>query len=483
MKFNIKEKFNNFLNNSKNYPLLAGFSVGFYAFVFYFSNNFDLVNSLSQVFFFFSYFIFFPSATIFIVSKIVQKTTYSRFIPSIIVALMLVFWVGFLIGFSTFFVSYKRIALFIFVMVFILFLKIKNNKYLVVFIFLMAIMPVFKLGKIVCDNFTNNTNWQAQPDAILETKFRKKPNIYYIQPDGYASQINLKGTLYQFDNSEFDGWLQSKKFSLYDHYRSNYESTLFSNSSCFNMKHHFSNEFSKFKYARDFIVGQNPVLEIFKKNNYKTFFITERPYLLMNRPSVYFDYCNFKTDELPHFNDGWSHFKEITNEIENQILSNKNTTNFFFIEKFKPGHIGVYKEGSLGIKKERIEYIKKLKLANEWLKKMISFIEKNDPHSIIIIGADHGGFVGFDYALQAQNKITDSKLLNSIFGAKLAIKWNNPQHSEYDSELKTAVNLFRVVFSFLSEDKLLLNHLQPNTSYNCYDSSDYTKVYKAIEEK
>ena len=482
MKFNIKEKFNFFLSNSKDYPILAGFSIGFYAFVFYFSNNFDLVNSWQQILFFFFYFIVFPSATIFVIFILLHKSKYSNFIPRIIVASIVLFGAIFIIGIPALFVSYKRIALFSIVIVFILFLKIKNHKYLIVFIFLLSVMPVFKLGKILISNFTNSAEWQVQPDDILGAKFTKTPNVYYIQPDGYANEVNLKGSLYRYDNSEFDGWLQDRKFTLYNDYRSNYESTMSSNSSCFYMKHHFSNEFSKFKYSRDFIVGHNPVLEIFKKNNYKTFFITERPYLLMNRPSVYFDYCNFKSDELPHFNDGWSNYKEITNEIKNQILSNKETNNFFFIEKFKPGHIGVYKNGNLGIVRERIEYIKRLKLANDWLKKIITFIEKNDTNSIVIIGADHGGFVGFEYALQAQNKITDPKLLNSIFGAKLAIKWNDSRHGDYDAKLKTPVNLFRTVFSYLSEDKLLLKNLQPNTSYNCYDPTDFTKVYMAIKD-
>jgi hypothetical protein len=328
----------------------------------------------------------------------------------------------------------------------------------------------------------NSTEWKLQPDAILKTKFKKKPNIYYIQPDGYTNETNLKGSLYQFNNSEFDGWLKDQKFSLYDDYRSNYPSTLYSNSSCFFMKHHFSNEFSKFKYARDYIVGRNPVLEIFKNNSYKTFFITEIPYLLMNRPKVYFDYCNYKLEELPYFKDGLSCFKEITNEIENQIVLNKETSNFFFIEKFNPGHINPSKIKGGSIEKERLEYLKSLQIANAWLKKTITIIEKNDPNAIIIIGADHGGYVGFEYTSQAQNKITDRKLLNSIFGAKLAIKWNGVHHSEYDAQLKSSVNLFRILFSCLSEDKLLLNNLQPDASYNSYDASDFSKVYKAIED-
>lgn len=482
MKFNIKEKFNFFLNNSKDYPILAGFSVGFYAFVFYFSNNFDLVNSWQQTLVFLLNFIIFPTVLVFGIFKIIQKSRFSSFAKQSIFIMMLVLLPIYLFGISNLLASYKKIGLLVILLFCLIIFKIKNYKYFIVLVFLMTVLPIVKLGKIIYLNYTNSTEWKLQPDAILKTEFKKKPNIYYIQPDGYTNETNLKGSLYQFNNSEFDGWLNDQKFSLYDDYRSNYPSTLYSNSSCFFMKHHFSNEFSKFNYARDYIVGRNPVLEIFKNNNYKTFFITEIPYLLMNRPSVYFDYCNYKLEELPYFKDGLSCFKEITNEIENQIVLNKETSNFFFIEKFNPGHINPSKIKGGSIEKERLEYLKSLQIANVWLKKTIKIIEKNDPNAIIIIGADHGGYVGFEYTSQAQNKITDRKLLNSIFGAKLAIKWNGVNHSEYDAQLKSSVNLFRILFSYLSEDKLLLNNLQPDASYNSYDASDFSKVYKAIED-
>jgi hypothetical protein len=482
MKFNIKEKFNFFLSNSKDYPILAGFSIGFYAFVFYFSNNFDLVNSWQQTLVFLLNFIVFPTVIVFGIFKIIQKSRFSSFSTQSIFIMMLVLLPIYLFGISNLLVSYKKMGLLVILLLGLIIFKIKNYKYFIVLVFLMAVLPIVKLGKIIYLNYTNSTEWQLQPDAILKTEFKKKPNIYYIQPDGYTNETNLKSLLYRFDNSEFDNWLKDKQFTLYNDYRSNYPSTLYSNSSCFFMKHHFSNEFSKFNYARDYIVGRNPVLEILKNNNYKTFFITEIPYLLMNRPRVYFDYCNYKLDELPFFKDGLSCYKGITNEIENQIVNNKKNNNFFFIEKFNPGHINPSKIKGSSIEKERLEYLKSLQIANAWLKKTITIIEKNDPNAIIIIGADHGGYVGFEYTSQAQNKITDRKLLNSIFGVKLAIKWNGSEYSDYDAQLKTSVNLFRIVFSYLSGDKLLLNNLQPNTSYNCYDASDFSKVYKAIED-
>ena len=72
MKFNIKEKFNIFLNNTKDYPSLAGFSVGFYAFVFYYSNNFDLVNSWQKTLVFLLNFIVIPTVIVFGIFKIIS---------------------------------------------------------------------------------------------------------------------------------------------------------------------------------------------------------------------------------------------------------------------------------------------------------------------------------------------------------------------------------------------------------------------------
>ncbi|WP_124019458.1 hypothetical protein [Flavobacterium hydrophilum] len=349
-----------------------------------------------------------------------------------------------------------------------------------VFILLLSIIPVFKVSKIIYDNLTSSASWQQQPDHILNTSFKKRPNIYYIEPDGYASDTNLKGVLYRFDNSEFDGWLKDKKFTLYNDFRSNYESTLTSNSSCFFMKHHFYDMNSDFKYSRDLITGNNPVLKIFKRNNYKTFFLTERPYLLANYPNIEYDYCNFELDQVPYFN-AFETKRNVLSDLKHQIVNNKTSNNFFFIEKFGPNHIAVYKQGSSGIEKERIKYIKRLQETNIWLKQTIGFIEKEDPNAIVIIGADHGGFVGFSNTLEASKKISDKVLLKSIFGAKLAIKWNDPKHSHYDSKLKTSVNLFRVLFSFLGEDKSLLKKLQQNNSYNLSEPNDFSKIYLAIE--
>lgn len=474
---------NDFINNNKHYPILAGFSVGFYAIVFYFSTNFDLVNSLYQTTFFICFYLVFPILTLALIHYFLKKYNKENYTSQIIFIVMLSFFSFFVLQNVNLLVSFKKLFLIALGIIFILSFKINSYKHVIVFLFFLSFLPAFNLGKIIYLNFSNSSGWKIQPDNIVSVNFNHFPNIYFIQPDGYTNDISLKNELYNFDNSKFDNWLESKKFKLYKNFRSNYSSTLLSNSSCFFMKHHYSNELSNFNNARDYIVGQNPVLKIFKNNNYKTFFITEWPYLLMNRPKLAFDYCNFDFKELPFLQDGWSVKKDITQEIENQILNNKKTNNFFFIQKFSPSHISVVKNfGSNLIENERKKYLDNLIEANKWLERIVSFIDKNDPSAIIIIGADHGGFVGFEYTKQSFENIKNPQLLQSIFGSKMAIKWNDESYREYDASLKTSVNLFRVLFSFMGKDKELLNNLQPDISYNNSDQHNLTKIYEAIKE-
>lgn len=469
-----------FLNNTKDYPILGGFFAGYFPFIFYFYKNFDLVNSISQLFIFISFYII---SSIFIISfiyLIIKKSKFSKYkTKSIQLSILILFSIFINIIISNDF-SWKKILFFTIVILVTFVLNI-THKYLIVFIFLMSIYPTLKVGSMVFKNVFIENDWTKQPDNIVDTKFKIKPNVYFIQPDGYANSKNLKNDLYNFDNSEFDRFLEENNFTIYEDYHSNYSSTLNSNSSCFNMKHHFNDNRNKFNYSRDYIMGKNPVLEIFKNNGYKTLFISERAYLMMNKPKIYFDYVNFSSNEIPFFKDGWSIFKETSPIIKNQIQANKETPNFFFIEKFSPGHIATTNGDSQGINQERINYLNGLKEANLWLKEIVSYIHKNDKDAIIIIAADHGGFVGFKSTSESIAKIEDKKLQESIYGAKLAIKWNDNSHQKIDNRLKSSVNLFRILFSQLGNNKKLLDNLQSDSSFNELNETVDGKKYYEVK--
>lgn len=475
----FRKKCNDFVNNNQEYPVLAGFSIGFYMILFYYSNNLELFSWI-QFFSFLVYYIAFPIVTILLVAYILNKSNYKKYRRQGIFIATMIFLMYFILENIAMKYSFIKVFLVALIGIFAVSFWIKNYKAIIILVLLMTVFPMVKLGTAIARNFSHSGNWNQQPDDILNSKFTKSPNVYFIQIDGYANNDALSGKLCHYDNSRFDQWLQSNHFTLYDDFRSNYSSTLKSNSSCFNMKHHYSKENSITKTANDYILDENPVLEIFKNNGYKTFFLTERPYFMSNRPKVAYDFSNFSDNELPFFKDNWSLYKEIGPQLKKQIANHPKNKNFFFVQKLTPSHVSSNKFQSFGIEAERKAYLKRLEETNVWIKDIVSYIDKNDPNAIVILGADHGSYVGFSYTGQAFKKITDKDLLLAIFGAKMAIRWNDDKASTYAKELKTSVNLFRILFAFMSEEKKYLENLQPDESYNFYDADDHTKIYKAL---
>jgi hypothetical protein len=141
-----------------------------------------------------------------------------------------------------------------------------------------------------------------QPDKIENVIFRKKPNIYFIEPDGYSGKEAMSSMPYNYENPMYD-WLGENSFTVYKNTRSNYPITLVSNASAFSMKHHYfgNNLFGEYEVenARQIIIGNNPVISILKNNNYKTFFITEVSYFQQNLANRNYDYFNINNSEIP----------------------------------------------------------------------------------------------------------------------------------------------------------------------------------------
>src|SRR5690606_10426564 len=264
----------------------------------------------------------------------------------------------------------------------------------------LAFVGIIGLVPIIIQYLNYSSQWTQQPDDIENVIFQKKPNIYYIQPDGYANFSELENESYNFDNSSFETFLDEKDFKNYPNFRSNYTSTLTSNSATFMMKHHYYNKdtgYAEMLNARKNIVSENTVLAIFKNNGYKTHFLTEHPYLMVNRPKIGFDFTNFQYSEIPYITKGFDIGKDVYPDLENAIASKKDGGNFFFIEIFEPSHISTTKAASKGKEKERQIWLEKMEIANGKLKKMINLIVEKDPNAMIMIMADHGGYVGMDY--------------------------------------------------------------------------------------
>ena len=206
------------------------------------------------------------------------------------------------------------------------------------------------------------------------------------------------------------------------------------------------------------------------------------PYLLSNRPNIDFDYCNFSLDEVSYISRGFSKQKVLIEDTKSAIIKNKSTTNFFFIESMLPSHISTQYKASSSAENERIEYLEQIKLSNAWLMELVDFITKEDPNGLIVIAADHGGFVGLNYTIESKTRVTNPLVINSMFSSILAIKWPNNMAPKFDTELKTSVNLFRILFSHLAEDESYLDNLQENKSYIIIRKGAPTGIYEYIDE-
>ncbi len=471
---------------SRTNPVVVGLASGLYPFLYNYYSNFTLVDSIDQLFFFVGFFLLIPvliNTALYLSSK---KITFLA--KNYVLLLTISNIVGFasLLTFSILGPK-KKLILLVIVLVFgLAFLLKKHLKKVVLLQYLLALIVAIQLGFYIVNNLNFSTEWKQLPDTITEATFKKKPNVYIIQPDGYANASTLKNAPYNFDNSEFEGFLKENNFKIYPNFRSNYSNTVTTNSSMFAMKHHYyKNPKPSSREAhglRKSIASNNAVVSVFNNNGYKTSLLIESPYIIVNRPELGYDYSSIPYSELSYLSRGFDMNVDVYVELEKAIKTNKNGPNFYFVEKILPGHIPVPKSESEGKEKERERYIANLEKANVWLEQMVSLITKNDPSALIVIVADHGGYVGFNYTGELKRKVTDASLINSIFASTLAIRWPNNEVPDFDTKLKTNVNLFRIIFSYLSKNETYLQHLEKDASFLIVEEDTPFGVYKVIDE-
>jgi hypothetical protein len=96
--------------------------------------------------------------------------------------------------------------------------------------------------------------------------------------------------------------------------------------------------------------------------------------------------------------------------------------------------------------------------------------------------ADHGGYVGMKTTREGNEKTQDRDKIYSIFSSILSIHWPNNEVPNFDEKLKTSVNVFRIIFSYLSENEAYLTNLEENSSYIQLNKNAEPGVYRYIDE-
>ena len=480
----IQTILNNFLSSEKPYPILIAIAAGLYPFLFYYSRNFYLINTWEHLGYFTFFFLLLPMVLFWLLQALFDIQLVKKW-KHYVLPFLNVFTFLFLLEICLYAEIRGKllVVIFIIAILFAFYLN-KHLKKLVILELFLASLAFIMLLPVLLKNLSGPDTWTIQPDEISQVVFKKKPNVYFIQPDGYVNYSELEKGHYYFNNREFEAKMDSFGFKSYPNFRSNYATTLSSNSSTFTMKHHYyvsGSDLSEGFDSRSIIMGDNPVLDVFKKNGYTTHFISELPYLLLNRPKVGYDKSNYDVNEIPFISTGLKGEKNVLTSLKNSYDDNFGDLNhFFFIEFFNPGHISNQEKDSRGKEGEREEWLEGLKVSNQKLIDLITTIKKNDPESLILIMADHGGFVGMDYTKQLYTKTSDRDLIYSIFSTNLSIHWPDNDSPDFDTKLKTSVNLFRYVFSYLSGDKSYLNHLQEDSSFVIIRNGAPKGVYKYI---
>ena len=461
------------------------FICGFYPLVFYCSNNFYAVNSFGHLAYFTAFFIGLSVAAFgllevfFAVFKKLQKfRLHAIFISVIMVTAM--------------FMSYaiklrlqKKVLLVILVVSILLSLKLRDRfRKIAILIGVMALLPFLNIFlKLYQQNKT--APWTEIAADIKDIQFVEKPNIYMIQPDGYVNETMMKGPLYKHQTQFFD-WLRVKDFTMYDGFRSNYPASIPSNASMFTMQHHYFGEvfFSELEMpmGRETISGQNTTNYVLQQNGYETHFLAQDEYFQQNMKFGEFDNYNIAMEEIPFFSRGDERVKVLHDDLSAVLQQKSTTPKFVFIEKLLPHHIHFVKQENQ-IENERVEYIEKIEEVNEWLKVTVNMIEAADPNAVIVILADHGGWVGMT-SYPDMFTTEDDANLNSIFSAISAIKWNGHLMEGYDDNLRSTVNLFRVLFANLAKNDRYLQQMEDNSSYNLHRENSYrNSVYKVLDDQ
>jgi len=459
-------------------------AAGLYPFLHYYSNNFNIADSWQQFVFLFALCILAPLGIVFVLPYIFRSGWLKKLQPYYLTAFNFLYFTG-LLGLLIF---HFRKGIFALILLGVGLLSLVLYRFLtkiIILQFLMTIMSLFTIVPRLFFIFSYDDGWTKVSENIDVIAFQQRPNIYFIQPDGYANFSDLRKPPYDHFDTSFENWLTENDFVNYGNFRSNYFNTLSSNSSTFAMKHHYFQNIHK-SSAKTYgmvkvIAGNNNVLRILKANNYKTHLFTDNLFFLINRKLDGYDFCNIPQSRISFHKISRLQDINIVSDFEKTIKAQSSDPNFYFIEKTIPGHIRNSKWASRGIEKEREVYLEGIEHANDWLTSLIKLIYEHDKDPLIIIMADHGGYVGLKYSSELDERKLNEMEVSSMFSILLSIKWPNNEVPQ-DLNFKSSVNLFRNLFSYLSEDPLLLKSYQADKSFIYTMENNFVEVYQCLDE-
>ena len=478
----MKDKILHFLSEDKHRWWTVTVIPGLYAIAYLYLKNYTVVNSWQQLSSFIACFIVVPSV-LFLGVDFFFKKKFPTKRPQL-------YWSYFLINFSIIFSlsiylgwRWKALLLFAFIAIGSSYFIAKHYKKLVLLLSFMLLIASSQLLYYLVTKVYNSDKW-IEEMPFETVVFKERPNIYLIQPDGFVGKRAADNPLYNLKLDEFYNTLSDLGFQFNHDFRSNYPTTLASNSTLFTAQHHYLNYGdigNELINARDIILGDNPVIKTFKKNGYQTNLILEHSYLMLNYPEVAYDRNNVSYDDLSPLLPNYFLGKNYQNDFENMVSDTGNEPQFFFVEILHPGHISFSKDRENAIEFETQRYQQEVNSISKKLIDMIRFIEKKDPKAIIMLVADHGGFVGYTHTGAAySNPENDIDLKQSVFNALFAVK-AAVEFETHHEKIHSSIGVFPALFDYLSGEDIKTQLQLDNSSYLLIDNNSDKELYQYFD--
>lgn len=368
----------------------------------------------------------------------------------------------------------------------------KFEKAVIFVFFVFLITNVFNIIKFSNLNLSDeDLNQNPFSEKIIDTKFKIKPNVYLIVSDMFAGSEYMSLIYNKYDD-HMNKFLISKNFTIKKNHLSNYPNTALSIPSVLNGSYLLDDYFfkkKKYKFDDNSILKINNVDTIFKNNGYNS------KYIICNVDTSdikkFKKFCDEKQNLsfvtglgvnfieaimyhtfLKTYFSGYLDKKKYKNRryldnYEDIIKVTNVEKEFKYIHLYFPHPPYVFNEdcsfrnlrsdkivvnNSLLSEGERLYGFKKnFECSSKIIIKIINEINTKDKNAFFIFISDHG-----PHLLNTKNVEFSYKDILDMHSTNLSIKFgDNNCKSVYDIKDLSHVNLFRIVFNCIGENKNL----------------------------
>jgi hypothetical protein len=342
---------------------------------------------------------------------------------------------------------------------------------------LLLLLILIDAGSIVIKNTgaEKNSSFNSLKETFTVCDTCKKPDVYFILLDEYASNESLK-ELFNFDNSAFENGLSQRGFHISKRSSSNYNKTLFSMASALNMDY-LSREVhpitrSNVSYGYGMIRNSN-VVNLFKRLGYKfynlsvfdfpgqpankyaeflpygTELITMQTFISRLKKTIRADILSGKIP-IPSIQEKilyeYLNFNDKTLNLTKEVAAEKSSRQKFVYAHFMMPHFPYYFDSKGNpVSKEKLkrsaefrphDYVEYLQYTNGKILPLVdSIFASSSAMPVIILLGDHG----FRFQEKKTGRLFDFSNLNAIY-------LPDKNYSQFSDDMSN-VNFFRIFFN------------------------------------